>query len=403
MNSSSIVVALGATYTRTATCASGAPTYSETGAGISVGSTSGEVTATAVNTTAATVIATCPAIAGNFQAGAAQYKVLVAGDVISAITFGAQFTVNVTPGNTSIVINRAPRTVQHSITNMSATVSVPTGATVTPGPDVTLDFSSPQIFTVSSGSQSATYTVTITPYNASTNPYGIYTAADLNDVRNDLAASYELESDIALPATDISGANAACSEPFAGQSDYCTNGWLPLGAFTGTFSGAGHIIKGLEIYRGASAAGDIGLFSDNNGGAIKDLGVISGAAGVTEYDAGTYSAAVGLLAGAMATGTITGSFAQGTVKGDEYVGGLVGYQNGGTVKQCFAIADVTATVYFAGGLVGYSIGAVVTDSYAQGSATAYSLDAGGLIGGLMRAPVHDGRDSGVMADTIPAG
>lgn len=354
-----------------------------------IDATSGQVTplTTVTTTQSATVTATSAAVPGICASGSTTSSITVAAPpVITAIKLGLmQFSVPLSDAGTSINVVHAPRMIQNSITALPTTIVVPQGEAVTPGPSVTLDYNSPQTFTVESGNYSSTYTVTIVPYNATSNPYGIYSAEDLDDIRNYLAASYELESNITLPETNISGANSSCTEPFPSENDYCTNGWLPIGndntGFSGTFSGAGHIISGLEINRPNSSNGDIGLFGDVSG-VIQDVGVITGPAGVSGAYSGQANAAVGVLVGGLSAGTIRASFAQGTVSAVEYVGGLAGYQGYGTIKECFANIQVTSNSYFAGGLVGYSISGVVTDSYAQGAVSALALDAGGLIGSL---------------------
>ena len=57
----------------------------------------------------------------------------------------------------------------------------------------------------------------------------------------------------------------------------------------------------------------------------------------------------------------------GSVGGSKYVGGLVGFNNGGTISNSYATGGVSGESNV-GGLVGYSTGAV-TNSYATGSVT----------------------------------
>lgn len=91
------------------------------------------------------------------------------------------------------------------------------------------------------------------------NPFMIQTLDQLDDVRNNLDANYELGNDI--DASDTSGWNNA-------------EGFVPIGdddsPFTGTFDGKGHNITGLHIDRpDESVVGMFGLIGDE--GKVHDL------------------------------------------------------------------------------------------------------------------------------------
>ncbi len=116
----------------------------------------------------------------------------------------------------------------------------------------------------------------------------------------------------------------------------------PNGKFTGTFHGDGHTISGLSIDRGGTS--DIGLFGTvSPGGTVRSVRLDGG-----------------------------------TVTGGEYVGALVGTNNG-TVSQSVATVEITAYGGRVGGLVGDS-GGTVEDSHATGAV--FSTD-NGRIGGLV--------------------
>ena len=77
--------------------------------------------------------------------------------------------------------------------------------------------------------------------------------------------------------------------------------WIPIGdiydGYTGAFDGGGHTISGLQI---SSTGNNIGLFGYVNGGTVKNLNL-----------------------------EIT------SVSGNDYVGGVVGYDYGGTITDCY--------------------------------------------------------------------
>ncbi|MBN1534429.1 MAG: hypothetical protein JXA20_17275 [Spirochaetes bacterium] len=177
----------------------------------------------------------------------------------------------------------------------------------------------------------------------------IYTAADLDAVRNDLSAWYVLMRDV-----DISG----------------YSNWDSIGEFgnnfTGTFDGNGHSVTGLTI---TTSSSNIGLFG-RVAGMVANLSVSGNVA------AGSYA---GILAG-MNFGTITRCSVSGTISGKTFVGGLVGQNNNSTtIEECHSSAAVTTIGSSAGGLVGDNWNSSIIDCYATGPVTGTNT-IGGLAG-----------------------
>ena len=114
--------------------------------------------------------------------------------------------------------------------------------------------------------------------------------------------------------------------------------------FTGVFDGNNNVISGAVINQPGSAY--VGLFGYvGSGGQIRNLGV-----------------------------------EDVNVTGDIYVGGLVGYNDGGTLTSCYATGSVTGTYICTGGLVGENFGlGSLTDCYATCSVTGIYW-VGGLVG-----------------------
>ena len=83
------------------------------------------------------------------------------------------------------------------------------------------------------------------------------------------------------------------------------------------------------------------------------------------------------------------------VSGDYYVGGLVGYSNGGDITSSYATGSVVSTGDNVGGLVGYDFGGDITSSYATGSVVSTGDYVGGLVG-------HH-YDSGNITDSYATG
>ena len=173
--------------------------------------------------------------------------------------------------------------------------------------------------------------------------------------------------------------------------------WTPIGTssspFTGEFNGNGYTISNFKITTGRAY---VGLFGYNKG-VIKNLGVENFTVNVS-YSSGNVDA--GGLVGYNDGGSITNSYATGNVSATStsiptysaYAGGLVGYNNSGDITNSYATGNVSATSTdsaYAGGLVGENLGDI-TNSYAAGDVSAtvtYSSTstspgayAGGLVG-----------------------
>ena len=185
-----------------------------------------------------------------------------------------------------------------------------------------------------------------------------------------------------------------------------SRGWEPVGAdqnnFNSIFEGNGYIIYHLKIFRRSVSV--IGLFArTGNQSKITNVGLLNmfvwgqsfvgGLVGInkgsitnsyaTGYVKGWQNAdEIGGLVGRN-NGFITNSHATSSVTGRGDVGGLVGW-NSGSITNSYATGSVTGNGYSAdvGGLVGYNGGGSVTNSYATGSVTGTGdyAEVGGLIG-----------------------
>ena len=129
--------------------------------------------------------------------------------------------------------------------------------------------------------------------------------------------------------------------------------WGPIGtsssnSYRGTFDGNGHKIENLYINTTDSGAENQGLFGlVGRSGKVQNL-------------------------------TVSGS-----VKGHSYVGGVVGYNNGGTVTGCiFSGSGSVSGSYSVGGVVGRNFDGTVENCYNTGSVngSADSRAVGGVVG-----------------------
>jgi len=191
------------------------------------------------------------------------------------------------------------------------------------------------------------------------NPYKIRDWYELDEVRYELDASYELVNDL--------------NEGTHGYDEFVDTGkgWKPLGnssaGFTGCFDGNHHIIQ--DIYINRSDGWCVGLFGYSQGD-IKNIGL-------EEVDV-TGDWYVGGLVG-VNRGEVKDSYSTGEVTGVGYdVGGLIGL-NYGDVERSYSAADVTGNGYRVGGLIGNHNFADVVDTYASGTVEGI-FQVGGLIG-----------------------
>ena len=175
-------------------------------------------------------------------------------------------------------------------------------------------------------------------------PYRIYNAVQLNQVRNFLNEEdvyFSLEADIDM--TDWIAENNP------------VQGWQPIGnsssAFKGVFNGNGHIISNLWINRPDTDY--IGLFGYVSDGNVYDLNLTN-----SNIEGGSsVGGIVGMCYNNKVESKISDCFFQGVIKGN-YCGGIIGKYyidssnnvNEVYVSGCFTDCDIYSS--YAGGIVG---------------------------------------------------
>ncbi|WP_341281142.1 S-layer homology domain-containing protein [Paenibacillus sp. FSL H8-0537] len=255
-----------------------------------------------------------------------------------------------------------------------------------------------------SGVVTATFPATGTVFaggsGTTEDPYLIATAAELNQVRYFLNASFKLTADI-----DLSGYAAG-------------EGWMPIGnwdygnGFAGNFDGSGYTIANLKISRTYSYD-PLGLFGFIYHGTVSNVilenidvssgEVVGGLAGVNSGTITNSGVITGSVSGYFAGGlvgsnesSITNSFFAGSLSGAAtYAGGLVGV-NYSTIRNSFATGSISGQHRTAGGLVGGNEGSI-SDSYFNGSVNGKN-SAGGLVGGNWSPIVNSYATGAVTGD-----
>ena len=197
---------------------------------------------------------------------------------------------------------------------------------------------------------------------------GTVTVSDFEDLRSasdSPSLDYVLSSDI-----DVSGEEV---EVIGNEQE----------PFTGTFDGNGHKVSGLTLNR--TGEENVGLFGYvGPDGTVTNLNVED--VGVTGGDS------VGGIVGYNNKGTVRRSHAEGNVDGVGSVGGIVG-RNLGVVTESHASVEVSGEDNV-GGVAGRNAGVgEVSESYATGSATG-----GTVVGGVVGSNGGDITDSYAMVD-----
>jgi hypothetical protein len=242
----------------------------------------------------------------------------------------------------------------------------------------------------------------------SSDPYEVKTCQQLQDIKNDLDAHYELVGDV------------NCSETSTWNSG---KGFRPIGdnsnPFSGVFNGTGHEVSDLYIDR--TTLEDLGLFGElDNGGKVTFVGATN-----ADIEGTDSSIIVGIIAGDIYDGTVSKSYTTGQVFSqdeaggiagvtrdtgaevvnsyshadaaavdDNDIGGLIGQMNGGTISNSFSTGTVDST---GGGLIGLKNDASVADSYWDTQSSGLSSSDGGT--GLMTSEMQgDNAESNMNLD-----
>jgi hypothetical protein len=217
------------------------------------------------------------------------------------------------------------------------------------------------------------------------NPYQINNWSALDAVRNNLTTNYVMIFNISSLTSDYLGIG---------------DNFNPIGGtFTGNFYGNTNSIKDLIINKPTS--NNVGLFSISSGN-ISDINLIN----ISIIGQGSPGQGVGSLVGRLDnSGKIIGCSASGIISGVNTIGGLVGYGNSGwiynsysnvnitgstnlgglvgyswiTIQGCYSTGNITGSSNFVGGLIGFHNGGLVNSSYATGNVIAGSYG-GGFVG-----------------------
>lgn len=217
------------------------------------------------------------------------------------------------------------------------------------------------------------------------------------------ANPYKIQNvdDLKKLAENVNSGEAYANKHFqlTANIDLKNEPWTPIGTennfFQGTFDGGGHQITNLKI--GKREYG--GLFGNVWGATIQNCNV-TGEVNGYNYSGGIVGYANdnthilncsfqgnvegdgqdrGGIVGSTSIGCdVSGCFVTGTVTGGNHVGGIAG-SGVGTIKNCYALADVTAGGDSAGGIAGDAFNVTIENCYYSGEVSSNG-NAGGIAG-----------------------
>lgn len=188
----------------------------------------------------------------------------------------------------------------------------------------------------------------------------------------DMSADYEQTQDIILDDTDYESGGIF-------EGGFTPIGWnVNYPEFTGEYDGQGYIIKNLQIdvsnpNKPVGFFAKIGFYND---GYVHNFGLVE--ISLTSIGDGGSDLGVGGLTGTNKTGSIEQCFVSGEVKGVDFVGGLVG-RNDGEIKRSHYNGIVKGEEENAGGLIGGNE-EKVTNCYARADVTRLSGGSGTKFG-----------------------
>lgn len=182
-------------------------------------------------------------------------------------------------------------------------------------------------------------------------------------------------------ANQVNSGNTAAWAVLTTSINLGGEAWTPIGTsssnrYTGTFDGAGHTIDGMTIQSTGYYMGFVGYLYTN--GVIQNLtlGENCSVSGDGNY--------VGGICGYNYGGTITGCTNHGTVNntgtGDKYTGGICAYnRSGSTVTGCTNTGTVSGSSTNVGGVCGCTSGSgTVTNSTHTGTVSGTGTNVGGI-------------------------
>jgi len=229
--------------------------------------------------------------------------------------------------------------------------------------------------------QGTTITLRVSSGPMDANSIPIRTAADLDNIRNNLAGSFYLTADISLASYE---------------------NWEPIGTssapFTGKMNGNGYKISDLKIY--SSYSNCIGLFGYAENSTLTNL-VLENVyiSGTTSYSYGTYA---GGIVGYATNTIIANSHSSGNISSSYHAGGIAGVAKSSNITNSYSIVNVSRVQDSAGGIVGIVLdNTTINNSYSMGRISS-SYSAGGIAGYVVNSNITNSYSKGNVSSGSPS-
>lgn len=262
--------------------------------------------------------------------------------------------------------------------------------------NVTLTASGGEIHIGSAEGGASGYNTNGTTYNYKL----ISTKEALQNMKDGLAGNYMLAGDIDMSGVNFTPVGYSVFNHETGRYDEDTY------AFKGRFDGLGYAVKNLSVnfnYTfdpeiGGTSQSGIGLFGWNKGtvenvklsggsiestqGSIGIIGINDGTVRNVFNDGLTVKGGedtVGGIVGYNNTGTIKNVWNKGTVSGSYYVGGIAG-NNHASIENAWNNGRVSGSGDSVGGIVGNNQDGIVQNVYNTGAVQSGSYSVGGIVG-----------------------
>ena len=178
-------------------------------------------------------------------------------------------------------------------------------------------------------------------------PYLINTPEDLNQLATNVNNGETYDNKFFQLAADLD----FTGKEFApiGKCEGDETGWTVYNPFSGTFDGANHTIKGINVNQ--SEMSNVGMFGFITGATIKNLKLTDctftgdyGVGGIV----GSQEEIGGIISNCHVSNTVT-------VTGNDCVGGIVGALSYYTVSDCTSAAHVSCGTEYVGAIVGWAM------------------------------------------------
>ena len=176
-----------------------------------------------------------------------------------------------------------------------------------------------------------TFTLTGIPADATSCSIDV-TFADLGYVIENGTYKVHTAEGLKAFADEVNGGNRSLKCTLTADINLTEQSWTPIGSYsnryTGTFDGEGHTISGLQL--SSIGSNNVGLFGYVDGGTVKNLNLEITSVSGNDYVGGVVGRNDGTITGCMVSGGSVTASAE-----DAYVGGVEGNDYGGTITDCY--------------------------------------------------------------------